>query len=233
MTTPYPTRRTGLGRRVADIVGGTEPAQGLEAPGGLLAGPTVVPVELVPFPMLISDGAGRVLAVNQRWIRLTGLTPTDSRGSGWLAAVHPDERPAVRALVESVAGGAPIRRGEFALLPTGTMRSWWLASHERAGQRLVGIAVGEPVGREAPAATPASAAAATPAAAAAAAPAAQAAPAAHGASVVGAGIAPAAPPVPVPADPVLAELPGLFMSLRALLDSFERLAQRLPEPAAV
>ena len=34
---------------------------------------------------------GEVDFVNRRWCEFTGLTAAESRGRGWLAAIHPDD----------------------------------------------------------------------------------------------------------------------------------------------
>jgi len=43
-----------------------------------------------------SDAEGRVLDVGRRWEEWTGLTLEQGRGSGWLGALHPDDREWVR-----------------------------------------------------------------------------------------------------------------------------------------
>lgn len=208
MTTPYPTRRTGLGRHVADIVGGPEPDEPYEAPGGLLAGPAVVPLDLLPFPMLVADHAGQILAVNQRWVRLTGLSSQQSLGSGWLAALRPEDRGPLSSLVQAVGAGAPGRRVEYPLAAFGgALFSWWLAAHRRAGERLVGIAVGEADGRVEPQKV-------------------------EWRGVERRGVnrrkdQPDARP-PLSADPILDQLPALLRSIRTLLNDLEAVVERLP-----
>lgn len=48
---------------------------------------------------------GRLLGSQKSWARFTGQTPTEYQSTGWLEAVHPDDRPAVlqawRAAVDS------------------------------------------------------------------------------------------------------------------------------------
>ena len=222
MTNYHPTRRTGLGRRVADIVGGAEPALPGEGPGGLLAGPAVVPLEVVPVAMLVADASGRVLTVNRRWVSLSGLQPSESRGLGWLAVLHPEDRLRLRLRVEKVAAGAgggaeyqwadaggaeyqwaDAGGAEYQWADAGGRRAtWWLSAHQVAGERLVGIAV-EPTGPTA-------------------------------------ALAPTGPARPCAArghrpgkDPVLGELPALLQSVRSLLDALDRLVERLPLLEAV
>lgn len=145
MTIPQPTRRTGLGRSVADIVGASEVSAPGSTPGRLLPSPAVVPLDLVPFPMLVADPVGRVLAVNQRWVRLTGLDRARSMGSGWLAALRPEDRSALRALVQAVGKGREGSCADFPLRRSGSpCFGWWMVAHQRTAERLVGIALGEP-----------------------------------------------------------------------------------------
>lgn len=144
MTIPHPTRRTGLGRSVADIVGASEVSVPGSPAGRLLPAPAVVPLDLVPFPMLVSDPGGRVLAVNQRWVRLTGLNHAQSMGSGWLAALRPEDRSALRSAVQMVGKGREGSCADFPLKGSGSpCFGWWMVAHQRTGERLVGIALGE------------------------------------------------------------------------------------------
>lgn len=187
---------------MADIVG-AESGTGGGAPGGLLAAPAVVPLDVVPFAMLVADASGRVLTVNRRWVALSGLDTAASLGLGWLAVLGPEDRIALHAAVRQVGSGGPGRRLEHVWAGTGGRRAtWWLASHEWAGQKLVGLAVAEPVG-------PAVSAARTP----------------------------AAGGIPGPSaedrDRVLAEVPGLLQSVAALLDTLDRLVERLSRLEAV
>lgn len=46
----------------------------------------------VPVGVFLADGEGELLYVNDTWAELTGLTPGEAVGRGWLQAVHPDDR---------------------------------------------------------------------------------------------------------------------------------------------
>ena len=53
---------------------------------------------------------GRAEFLNQRWLDYTGMTAEQAAGSGWIEAIHPDDRPSLieywRACVASgIAGG--------------------------------------------------------------------------------------------------------------------------------
>jgi PAS domain S-box-containing protein len=44
-----------------------------------------------PLVVFMNDVDGNCVHVNERWCELAGLTPTQSLGDGWTAAVHPDD----------------------------------------------------------------------------------------------------------------------------------------------
>jgi diguanylate cyclase (GGDEF)-like protein/PAS domain S-box-containing protein len=58
----------------------------------------------VPVAVLRFDRDG-VVAVNRRWVALTGLEPVASTGSGWLSAVHSDDWMTARQFVQTAQGG--------------------------------------------------------------------------------------------------------------------------------
>lgn len=61
---------------------------------------------------------GHVDFLNQRWCDFTGLSPDQARGSGWIAAIFPEDRPRLLQYWQSVvASGEP---GEF----TARLRRW-------------------------------------------------------------------------------------------------------------
>jgi hypothetical protein len=96
--------------------------------------------------MLVADGMGRVLAVNSRWIEVSGLSREGSLGIGWLGVLDPDDRRAMQAelaLVAATAGPARLELGWPAR--DGQKSAWWLAPREQTGEHLIGIAVGEPL----------------------------------------------------------------------------------------
>ena len=49
-----------------------------------------------PAGLFETDRDGNCEFVNDRWCWLTGLTPEQARGAGWIAALHPDDRERVR-----------------------------------------------------------------------------------------------------------------------------------------
>ena len=50
-----------------------------------------------PVGIFRTDDAGAATYVNQCWCAMVGLTPEQSMGTRWLAAVHPDDREQVLA----------------------------------------------------------------------------------------------------------------------------------------
>ena len=50
---------------------------------------------LAPVGMFITDDAGDVVLVNERWCEITGLSENDARHMKWLQSVHPEDRERV------------------------------------------------------------------------------------------------------------------------------------------
>lgn len=48
-----------------------------------------------PFGLFLTDPEGACVYTNERWRELAGLTESESRGWGWIWAVHPQDRPDV------------------------------------------------------------------------------------------------------------------------------------------
>jgi PAS domain S-box-containing protein len=57
-------------------------------------------VELNPQTPWVMDAAGQNISVSSRWETLTNLTPAQAKGSGWMDAVHPEDRPKIQAVLE-------------------------------------------------------------------------------------------------------------------------------------
>jgi PAS domain S-box-containing protein len=49
-------------------------------------------VELNPQVPWVTDAHGNNIAVSTKWQTLTGLSPDDTKGYGWMEAVHPDDK---------------------------------------------------------------------------------------------------------------------------------------------
>ncbi len=65
--------------------------------------------ELAPALLWETDAGGAAVAFNRRWSEYTGQTQADTQAGGWLAAVHPDDRPRTeRAFAAAFATGQPL-----------------------------------------------------------------------------------------------------------------------------
>lgn len=81
---------------------------------------------LVPDLIWSSDPAGYTDWCNQRWLEYTGLTSEQAGASGWLAAVHPDDRATSRRVFQAAADrGEPLRHEHRIRSATGEYR-WFL-----------------------------------------------------------------------------------------------------------
>lgn len=144
MVTSYPTRRTGLGRGLADIVAASADAPAPGQRGPLLGEPEVVPLELVPFPMLLADGEGRVRSANRRWIQTSGMTLDAAVGSGWLAALDDPARAAVEEGLARLRAGASSYQARHRWAHRPGWAVWHLAAQRQAGEVVITIALSEP-----------------------------------------------------------------------------------------
>jgi diguanylate cyclase (GGDEF)-like protein/PAS domain S-box-containing protein len=56
--------------------------------------------------IFVASAEGGCVYVNERWCELTGLTPDQAKGDGWLVALHPEDAPRVhREWAEAAAHG--------------------------------------------------------------------------------------------------------------------------------
>jgi|GEM_PF-2105134 len=55
---------------------------------------------LSPVGIYVTDAQGFCTYVNQRWCEMSGLTPEEARGDGWIRALHPDDREEIKAAWE-------------------------------------------------------------------------------------------------------------------------------------
>jgi len=66
-------------------------------------------VELSPQMPWTADPSGNLLTISGRWSTITGLSEAEALGNGWLARVHPEDRPSVLAgVADSIANAAPL-----------------------------------------------------------------------------------------------------------------------------
>lgn len=77
---------------------------------------------MAPVGIFRTDPAGKTIFVNQRWCEISGLSPDDALGEGWIAAVHPDDRDAVAAGWNKAATNRQPSRAEYRFVhPDGTI----------------------------------------------------------------------------------------------------------------
>ena len=66
-------------------------------------------VELNPQTPWMMDAAGQNTSVSSRWQTLTNLTPEQTKGHGWMDAVHPEDRARISPVIERcLSTGEPI-----------------------------------------------------------------------------------------------------------------------------
>ena len=51
--------------------------------------------KLSPVGLFHANAEGHCLYVNERWCEISGITPEEALGEGWLEAIHPDDRERV------------------------------------------------------------------------------------------------------------------------------------------
>ena len=105
----------------------------------------VAALEVVPFAMLIADATGQALAVNGKWMDLSGLGRSNSLGAGWLSVLDPETRHRLREDVVRAAAdgeGATVDYQMGAELHRRWAR-WWISRHELDGLPLVAIGVAD------------------------------------------------------------------------------------------
>lgn len=105
----------------------------------------IAALEVVPFAMVIADGAGQVLAVNQRWTELSGIGRAPSLGEGWLTVLDPASRGRLREDVLRVAreGGNATADYQLGGPPDGRWTRWWISRHELEGTPLIAVALAD------------------------------------------------------------------------------------------
>ena len=112
-----------------------------QEPRGKAHTTAVAALEVVPFAMLIADGAAQVLAVNGKWMDLSALGRANSLGSGWLSVLDPEARARLREDVVRVAreGGGATVDYQIGAAPHKRWTRWWISRHELDGIPLVAI----------------------------------------------------------------------------------------------
>jgi diguanylate cyclase (GGDEF)-like protein/PAS domain S-box-containing protein len=106
---------------------------------------TTVALEAVPFAALLAEPSGSVIAVNGRWVELSGLSEAASVGSGWLDALDPEAGDRIRSQIAAVNDRLTPLPTDYQLVTreTGRWTRWWVSSHTHNDQPLVVIAIAD------------------------------------------------------------------------------------------
>jgi hypothetical protein len=81
--------------------------------------------ELIPQLVWITDGTGQATYFNRRWYELTGASPADSLGSGWISSLHPDDVERTIAVWRQSTATGEIYEIEYRLYDTATDSYRW------------------------------------------------------------------------------------------------------------
>jgi PAS domain S-box-containing protein len=82
--------------------------------------------EAVPQIVWITRSDGYNIFFNQRWTDYTGLTPAQSRGSGWITPFHPEDRERARTAWDVAIATHAIYSAESRLRRVDGAYRWWL-----------------------------------------------------------------------------------------------------------
>src|SRR5206468_4297750 len=77
-----------------------------------------------PIGIFEADANGQSVYTNARWHAISGLSPEESKGSGWVPIIHPEDRDAVVAKWFATAGKGLEYEGEARLLPSDGVVRW-------------------------------------------------------------------------------------------------------------
>ena len=98
-------------------------------------------LEWLPVAALVLADDGSAVAVNEAWTVLSKLGPDESKGEGWLNAIEPLDRAALRARLRLAATvGDPGSADCHLTMAGGLRRSRWWWRPGRAGRLVVCVA---------------------------------------------------------------------------------------------
>lgn len=100
-----------------------------EEPDPIGAGARVTVEELPVGVLELEDGD--LVAANAHWTALTGMAVPASLGSGWLHAVHPDDRAGAERELARAPRHDDDRVRDIRLLPTARRGELWVQAHAR------------------------------------------------------------------------------------------------------
>jgi PAS domain S-box-containing protein len=81
-------------------------------------------VELNPQTPWVMDAEGQNISVSSRWEALTNLTQEQAKGTGWMDAVHPDDRDQVVATMERCLHTGELIDVEYRISRDGNQWQW-------------------------------------------------------------------------------------------------------------
>jgi PAS domain S-box-containing protein len=83
--------------------------------------------EVSPVGIFQNNASGEAIYVNERWCQMTGLTPEQGMGDGWVQSVHPDDRDRIFSEWNQTVGqGVPLQIEGRYLRPDGSIL--WVSS---------------------------------------------------------------------------------------------------------
>ena len=100
-------------------------------------------LEIVPFAMVVTDPSGQAVAVNRRWLELSGMGRASSLGAGWLSTLDPEARAQLLEDIQRSAreGGTVTSDYQMGGPALGRWTRWWINSHQVEDKVLLAIAV--------------------------------------------------------------------------------------------
>jgi PAS domain S-box-containing protein len=77
-----------------------------------------------PVGIFMTNAQGDTIFVNETWCAMAGMTPMQAHGSGWVNAVHPDDRATLQAGWETAVRGAAPSTAEYRFLRADGSVAW-------------------------------------------------------------------------------------------------------------
>ena len=77
-----------------------------------------------PVGVFVSGAGGECLFVNERWCEMAGLSSDEAQGTGWMAALHPDDRERVMAEWEAASDAGRDSVAEYRFLREDGSAAW-------------------------------------------------------------------------------------------------------------
>ncbi|MGI6037806.1 MAG: sensor domain-containing diguanylate cyclase [Limnochordia bacterium] len=87
--------------------------------------PNSIEPRYLPAPFLQTDEQGACIYVNNRWLELTGTSPEENLGEGWLNCLHPDDGPRCRREISRALKKEELLEMEYRLLTDDGSYRWF------------------------------------------------------------------------------------------------------------